>query len=323
MGTDDKGGMEDILAALRAAGEATRLRLLAVLSHGELNVTELMQILGQSQPRISRHLKLMTEAGLLERHKEGSWVIFRRHEEGAAAALAGAIAGLLDADDPIFAQDLERLRQVQRARAKKAADYFASVAGQWDRIRSLHVSESQVEEAMKEMAGRGPFRFFVDVGTGTGRMLELFAPRAEHAVGVDSSREMLTVARARLEAAGLTHAQVRAGDALALPIEDGRADFVCMHQVLHFLGDPAAALGEIARVMARGGRLLVADFAPHELEFLREEHAHRRLGIAHEAMARWLNRAGLELSAHRYLEPPESLRDHGLTVSLWLARKSS
>ncbi len=315
-----KGGMQEILTALRAAGEATRLRLLFILSHGEFNVTELTRILGQSQPRISRHLKLMSEAGLLERYKEGSWVLFRAHEEGPAGRLAREISRLLSAREPPLSDDLRKLRAILNERAERAMAYFASVAEEWDTIRSLHVSEAQVEEAMLEMAGPGPFRFLLDVGTGTGRVLELFAPRARHAVGVDSSREMLAVARARLEAAGLKQAQVRAADACALPLEDGLADFVTVHQVLHFLNDPAAAIAETARVMAAGGRLLVADFAPHDLEFLREEHAHRRLGVSRRDMERWLARAGLVLRRHRYLKPPDDGQAR-LTVSLWLAEK--
>ena len=313
--------MKEILGALRAAGEVTRLRLLAVLSQGEFNVTELTRILQQSQPRISRHLKLMTEAGLLERYKEGSWVVFRAHDEGVGGRLAQEIASLLPADDPVLAADRERLKAVLDERAERAAAYFASVAEEWDRIRSLHVSEERVEAAMRRLAGEGPFRFLLDVGTGTGRVLELLAPLAEHAVGIDSSREMLTVARARLQQAGLKHAQARIGDVYDLPVEDGQADFVTMHQVLHYLEEPAAALGEISRVMAPGGRLLVVDFAPHELEFLREEHAHRRLGISREAFDRWLQRAGLTLLSHEYLDPPAERKDHGLTVSLWLAEK--
>ncbi len=313
--------MKEILGALRAAGEATRLRLLAVLSQGEFNVTELTRILQQSQPRISRHLKLMTEAGLLERHKEGSWVVFRAHDEGVGGRLAQEIAGLLPSDDAVLAADRERLKAVLEERAERAAAYFASVAEEWDRIRSLHVSEERVEAAMRRLAGGGPFRFLLDVGTGTGRVLELMAPLAEHAVGIDSSREMLTVARARLQEAGLKHAQARIGDVYDLPLEDEQADFVTMHQVLHYLEEPAMALAEISRVMIPGGRFLVVDFAPHELEFLREEHAHRRLGISCESFDRWLQRAGLTLISHEYLDPPDDRKDHGLTVSLWLVEK--
>ncbi len=316
-----KGQMSDILAALRAAGEATRLRLLFILSQGEFNVTELMRILCQSQPRISRHLKLMTDAGLLERHKEGSWVVFRAHEEGAAGRLGRTILELLAGDDETLREDAARLAAVKAERAARAAAYFSSVAREWDTIRSLHVAEEQVEQAMLRLAGEGPWRFYADLGTGTGRILELFARHAEHAVGLDLSHEMLTIARARLDAAGLNHAQARRADIYDLPLPDAAADFVTLHQVLHYLDDPAAALSEAARILRPGGRLLIADFAPHDLEFLREEHAHRRLGISQAALSRWLTRAGLAPLRHETLPPPPEHGAHGLTVSLWLAER--
>lgn len=313
--------MEELLGGLRAVGEATRLRLLFILSHGEFNVSELTQVLGQSQPRVSRHLKLMSEAGLLDRHKEGSWVIFRLRDRGVGGELARAIAALLPKQDAVLARDRLRLSGVLESRRQAAMAYFSANAAQWDRIRSLHVAEEKVEAAMTRLLGREPRQFFLDLGTGTGRMLELFAPLAHQAIGVDQSREMLAVARAKLDAEGLARVQVRHGDMLALPYADRTADFITIHQVLHYLDDPGRALQEAARVLKPGGSLLVADFAPHELEFLREEHAHRRLGIPEDAMAGWLQRLGLRLVAHERLAPPEELSEQGLTVSLWLATR--
>ena len=316
--------MEGVLKALRAVAESTRLRLLHVLSRGEFNVSELTHILQQSQPRISRHLRLMTEAGLLERHKEGSWVLFRMREDGPAASLARTVTALLPQHDPVLAEDRARLEEVRRERAERAARYFAAAARDWDRIRSLHVSEERVEAAMRALAGEtGRFGFYVDLGTGTGRILELFAPLADQALGIDLSHEMLAIARARLDAAGLAHAQVRKADIYDIPLNDGVADFVTLHQVLHYLDDPAAALKEVARILKVNGRLLVVDFAPHELEFLREEHAHRRLGISDAALRRWLKQAGLSLIKTHMLPPPPERGDQGLTVSLWLASKQT
>ena len=315
--------MEDMLGALKAAAEITRLRLLFVLSHGEFNVTELTQILDQSQPRLSRHLKLLTEAGLLERYREGSWVIFRLREGGATGELARMIAARLDEADDDFAADLRRVRDILEQRRQRAEAYFAAVAEEWDRIRSLHVAEGEVEAVMRALAGDGPFALHVDIGTGTGRMLELFAPLAREAVGIDSSRAMLNVARGRLAKPEYAHVKLRLADAMALPLEDGVADFITMHQVLHYMDRPQTVLREAARVLQPGGRLLVADFAPHELEFLRQEHAHQRLGIKDEDMARWLQRAGLRLRERRQLLPPAALGEKGLTVSLWLAEKTT
>ena len=314
-------GLQDMLTALKAVAEATRLRLLFILSRGEFNVTELTHILEQSQPRLSRHLKLLTEAGLLERHREGSWVIFRLREDGPAGALARLIADRLDASDPTFAADLAKVNAILAQRRERAAAYFAAVAEEWDRIRSLHVAEDAVEAAMRDLVGKGPFRLMLDIGTGTGRMLELFAPLAEEAIGIDSSRAMLAVARGRLARPEFAHVKLRLAEATALPLADNVADLVTIHQVLHYLEHPGEAIREAARVLMPGGRLLMADFAPHELEFLREECAHRRLGISERDMRRWLYRADLRLVRRQLLEPPPSLGEHGITVSLWLAEK--
>ncbi len=311
--------MDEILAGLRAAGEVTRVRILFVLSHGEANVSELTQILGQSQPRVSRHLKLMAEAGLISRHKEGNWVLFRLREEDMGGALARAIVDLLPGGDPVLAGDLARLEDIRNRRAEAAAIYFRDNAARWEQLRSLHVREEDVEHAMVKLAGSQPIRLHVDLGTGTGAVLRRFASRAAQSIGIDSSRDMLAMARVNLESAGIRNAQVRHGEIYALPFPDGFSDFVTIHQVLHFLEDPARALLEAARILEPGGRLLIVDFAPHDVDELRTDHAHRRLGIAAEHMAQWLQRAGLMLTQHDVLPPPWRSHGTGLTVSLWLA----
>ena len=309
------------LGVLRAAGEATRLRILALLAGGELNVKDLTQILGQSQPRISRHLKLMAEAGLIRRFREGSWVFFRLADSGAEAALATAIVASLDQSDLTLARDHARAAAVQKARAEAAQAYFKAHASEWDNIRALHVAESQVEAAMDAALGQGPFGLLVDLGTGTGRILELFGARALRALGFDLNHAMLAYARMKLERAGLSHAQVRHGDLYNVPLPDGAADAVVLHQVLHFLDDPSAAIAEAARVLRPGGKLLVVDFAPHELEFLREQSAHRRLGFARDQLGRLFENAGLKLERFAELSPEPS--QGKLTVSLWLGLKAA
>jgi ubiquinone/menaquinone biosynthesis C-methylase UbiE/DNA-binding transcriptional ArsR family regulator len=307
------------LAALRAAGEATRLRILALLAGGELNVKDLTQILGQSQPRISRHLKLMADAGLIKRFREGSWVFFRLAESGAEATLAEAIVASLDSGDLTLARDRARASAVQKSRAEAAQAYFKAHAGEWDKIRALHVAEQDVETAIDQALGEGPFNLLVDLGTGTGRILELFGAGATRALGFDLNHAMLAYARMKLKRAGLSHAQVRHGDLYSVPLPDGAADAVVLHQVLHFLDDPAAAITEASRLLAPGGRLLIVDFAPHELEFLREQSAHRRLGFAKDQLGGLLEDAGLKLGRFRELRPEP---DGGkLTVSLWLGQK--
>jgi ubiquinone/menaquinone biosynthesis C-methylase UbiE len=303
--------------ALKAAGEETRLRIVALLAEAELTVSDLTDILRQSQPRISRHLRLLAEAGLVERFREGSWAFFRLGERGGAAALARDLVARLDPQDTTIARDRERLASVRAARAAAAQKYFARHAAEWDRIRKLHVADASVEEAIRAALADRPFRSLLDLGTGTGRMLELFGPDIERGLGLDMSLDMLALARARLDRAGLRHCSVRQGDIYNLPLTKDSFDVVIIHQVLHFLDDGARAIAEAARVLRPSGRLLVIDFAPHDLEFLRDEHAHRRLGFAPETVGGWLTAAGLDVAAQRTLAP-EKNSDGKIAVSLWL-----
>ncbi|MGE5514623.1 MAG: ArsR/SmtB family transcription factor [Bacteroidota bacterium] len=309
--------MEAVLTGLRAAAEPTRLRLLSLLSQGDLTVSELTHILGQSQPRVSRHLKLMCEAGLLDRFPEGAWVFYRVAARGAGAALAQALLDLLPGDDPVLALDQQRLEAVRAARATKAQDYFTENAERWDEIRGLHVDDREVERALVAAIAGRTVHDLVDMGTGTGRVLEVLAPHVERGIGVDLSREMLAVARANLERASLRHCMVRQGDITQLPLPAAAADMVTIHQVLHYAVDPAAVVAEAARVLQPGGLLVVVDFAPHQLEALRDEHAHRRLGFSDTEVAGWLRAAGLEPG------PVTRLPGQHLTVVLWTAIRAA
>ncbi len=308
-----------VLNALTAAGEATRLRLLALLAEAELTVSELVAILGQSQPRVSRHLKLLAEAGLVERHREGSWVFFLMSQSGPAAGFARDVVARLAPGDAHLLADRARLAEVRQTRADQAARYFAAHAANWDEVRAMHLPEERVEAAILEALGPGPFNALLDLGTGAGRILELLSPLAARAIGVDQSPQMLAVARARLERTGLRNAQLRQGDIYALPVEPDFYDVVVMHQVLHYLDDPQRAIREAARALRPGGRLVIVDFAPHEEESLRAAHAHRRLGFAAEEVAGYMTAAGLEVAARRDLAP-EAREGGKLTVSLWLGR---
>ncbi|MGE0407796.1 MAG: ArsR/SmtB family transcription factor [Amphiplicatus sp.] len=312
--------LDATLNVFRAIGEETRLRIMVLLARGELTVTEITQILGQSQPRVSRHLKILADAGLVERYREGSWMFYRAVESGAPknlAAIKDALDDLGRADDRLIARDGERFTQSRAARARAAAAYFEENAAEWDRVRQLHLPESDIESRMRALVGDKAVELFVDLGTGTGRMLEIFSDRYHQGVGFDLSREMLSVARANLDRAGVHNAQVRHGDLFALPLESGSADLVCLHQVLHFLAEPGAAVREAARLLKPGGRLLISDFAPHELEFLRDEHAHRRLGFADEEVRAWRRAAVLDLAASETLSPLASDKEK-LTVKIWV-----
>ena len=318
--------MDQLLAMLRAAADPTRLRLLMLLSEAELTVSEITEILGQSQPRVSRHLKLLCDAGLLDRIKEGAWVFYRGSDTTKAAALVRAFSELTGADaDPALRDDEKRLEQIRADRARQAAKYFAANAAQWEKIRALHVSETEVERAVISLLRRAPLHQVLDAGTGTGRMLELLAPHIRRGIGIDSSPEMLTIARDRLANAGIVNCQVRRGDVYRLPFPDGDArdgfDAVLFHQVLHFLDDPQTAIREANRVLRSGGRILIADFAPHDLEFLRRDYAHRRLGFSNNEVEGWLKAAGLKPTATESFAPPPGAE--ALSVVVWVGEQAA
>ncbi len=307
--------MEHLLTALRAVAEPTRLRLTVLCARGELTVSELTQILGQSQPRVSRHLKLLCEAGLLDRSREGSWVFYRLNQSGAAGTLARQLVGACDENDPTIALDLQRLSAIKQQRADLAVAYFRENAAQWHLIRSLYVDEREVEAALVDLIAVANPRDLLDIGTGTGRMLEILAPRAERALGIDQSREMLAVARVNLEQARLENGLVRLGDMYQLALPDASFDAAVIHQVLHYADRPAAVIAEAARILRPNGLLVLVDFAPHSLEYLREEHAHRRLGFADGQIFEWFGAAGLDPM------PPQRLPGDPLTLVIWPAHR--
>ena len=299
--------------------DPTRLRIVMLLRAMELSIGEIAQVLGQSQPRVSRHVKILIDAGLAERRKEGSWVFVSLGERPRVEPLFQLLDRWAeqDGENPWIAADAARLAAVRADRAAAAERYFASHAGEWDALRSLHVAETEVEAAIaRALAGR-PVGRLIDVGTGTGRMIELFGPDSEQALGIDRSPEMLRLARVKLAQAGLDRAELRQGDMYALPMSSGVAETVIIHQVLHYAQNPAAAVSEAARLLSPGGRLLIVDFAPHEREELRSRDAHVRLGFADEAILRYFEEAGLEGRVVEHLEGGE------LTVTIWLGEQPS
>ncbi len=311
--------LDDIVDILKAAAESSRLRILALLSRGDLTVTDFTDILGQSQPRVSRHLKLLMEAGLVARYQEGSWAFFRLSDDEAMREFVQAIVSRAETGEGQFARDGERLEAVKERRQARAKDYFDRNAAAWDELRTLHAPDRAVEEALQRILGRRGFQSMLDLGTGTGRLLELCAPLYRRGVGIDMSREMLAVARANLDRAGVTHAQVRQGDVYAPPVERDSFDLVTIHQVLHYLDEPGLAIREAARLLRPAGRLVVVDFAPHGLEFLREDHAHLRLGFSDQQMREWFAEAEVDMEAVEAIAPKAGSQA-GLTVKLWVGR---
>jgi len=304
--------MNSLLGALRAVAEPTRFRLLALCAEGEFTVSELVAVLGQSQPRVSRHLKLLVEAELLERFREGSWVFHRLTRDGRAGEVARKLVAMMPGEDTVIALDRQRLARVKNARAEKAATYFSKVARQWDELRALHADEREVEGVLRGMLSNGTVHDLLDVGTGTGRVLQVLGPQVDRAAGIDLSPEMLAVARANLETSKLTNCLLRKADMYNLPFAPESFDAVTIHQVLHFADCPEHVIAEAARVLRPDGRVVVVDFAPHDLEHLRTEHEHRRLGFDDAEVAEWFATARLET------EEVVHLPGDKLTTTVWL-----
>ena len=308
-------GPDYLLSALKAVGEPTRLRLVLLTAQAELTVTELTQILRQSQPRISRHLKLLCDAGLLERFREGTWVFYRAVNYGPVAELSAGILSFVSGAN-WFRSDLERLKKTKMLRAQVAEDYFEANASRWDEIRSLHVPELEVESELIEIISKFNFDKFLDIGTGTGRILEIISRHINQGWGVDLSREMLAIARSTLEKSEIKNCYLRLADMYSLPFADDSIDAVTFHQVLHFAVEPQEAIQEAARVLLPGGKMVIVDFLTHQLEYLRIKHAHVRLGVSDYEIKTWLTDSNLTINLEKIL--PEKQ----LTVKIWCAEKN-
>ncbi|MDZ4137411.1 MAG: metalloregulator ArsR/SmtB family transcription factor [Erythrobacter sp.] len=312
--------IEDIFKAL---GDPTRLRIARLLGTMELAVGELAQVLGQSQPRVSRHVGILCDAGLAERRREGSWVFLRQADaEGAAAPIieaAQALLAIAESAEPAFAElceaDRRKLAAIRAAREAAAGVYFARHASEWDDLRALHSPDAEVEQALADALADAPLGAVLDIGTGTGRMAELFAGQAERIVALDKNLEMLRVARAKLQHLPTAQIELVQGDFADLPHGDASFDTVLLHQVLHFATDPAPALAEAARVLRAGGRIAIVDFASHDHEELRTRHQHARLGFGNRQMTDLLRAAGFSAAA------PIALEGGELIVKIWIGKR--
>lgn len=314
-----------IEAVLSALADPTRLRIMRLLEHLELAVGEIAHVLGQSQPRVSRHVAILCDGGLVERRREGSWVFLRMAiAAGSARPMAAAAARFLAAaeeEDEEFgarcAEDRRHLAAIRAAREKGAADYFASHAAEWDRLRALLSPAEKVEAALLKALGKQSLGRLLDIGTGTGRVAELLADRTEHIVALDRSPEMLRLARARLQHLPPERWELVQADFGALPFGPGSFDTIVLHQVLHYAQEPAYPLREAVRVCRQGGRIVIVDLAAHGREELRKHHAHVRLGFTDEQMVAYFSESGFSPSS------PVALPGNGLTTKIWIMSRAA
>ncbi|MBV7266091.1 ArsR/SmtB family transcription factor [Erythrobacter ani] len=307
----------------KALADPTRLRIAQLLGTMELAVGELAQVLGQSQPRVSRHVGILCDAGLAERRREGSWVFLRSTSgSGSSDAIVAAVERLLataERENAEFAElceaDRQKLAAIRNSREESAEGYFARHASDWDDLRALHSSDAQVEKKLAEALGDAPLGAVLDIGTGTGRMAEFFADKAEHVVALDKNLEMLRVARAKLQHLPTAQIELVQGDFSDLPFPAASFDTVLLHQVLHFAQDPALPLSEAARVTRAGGRIAIVDFASHDREELRTRHQHSRLGFSDSQMRDLLRSSGFSA------REPVALEGGELIVKIWLGTR--
>jgi len=302
------------LEALRAIAEHTRLRILLLCAHGELTVGDLTQILDQSQPRVSRHLKLMHEAGVLERHQEGQSVWFRAVTQGPLAHIVRETVDQIDPADPVHANDLERLKTVTLTWQVQAQSYFRKHFADWDKLRRTLINEDEVDAALKKSFMASDAETLLDIGTGTGHVLRLLGRDIENGVGIDTSRDMLLAARAAMHHEGLPHCHVRQADMRKLPFEDGSFDALSLHLVLHYAESPSDVIKECGRVASPGGTIYIVDFTAHERREFTRLHGHRWPGFSNEEMRGWLNEAGFDTIE------TSTVSNGDPDVQLWVAR---
>lgn len=310
--------MEQLIQAMKAAGEPTRMRILLLLHRSELTVTEICRILSQSQPRVSRHLKLLCDAGLLVRQAEGTSAYYRHARSTFARQFLSAMRPLADPEARVVARDQQQLAMIRAERAELAARSYERIALEDELLADDRVPEDDVEAAMLDLVGDRPIGRLLDVGTGTGRVLELFASRVEGGLGIELSREMLNLARTQLDAKNLDHCSVRHGNAYNLDVDVASMSLAVLHHVLHFLDEPSRAIEQAAGTIEAKGRLLIVDFGPHHLDALRTDHGHRRLGFTDDEVSTWCQAAGLTNVTVTHLDLPDS-DPPVLTVTIWVA----
>lgn len=301
----------EITKYCKALSDETRARLVNVLLEYELNVGEIVQVMEMGQSRISRHLKILSESGLVDVRRDGLWAFYRASEEGPGRLFLDGMHALL-AEEADLKRDTNRAEKVIRERTAATRQFFDDIAPEWDRMTAEVLGELDLG---REIQSRLPkCSCAADIGCGPGDMLEIMSRSSKTVIGVDNSPKMLELAEERFsEDARMS---LRIGEMTHLPLRDWEADCTVMSLVLHHLARPLDAIKEAGRVLKIGGRLIIAEFDQHENELMRSEYGDRRLGIPREKMTGWLKQARFTVNA--VTEFPVNM---GLVVVLYEAEK--
>jgi ArsR family transcriptional regulator len=301
----------EIIKYCKALSDETRVRLVNVLLEYELNVGEIVQVMAMGQSRISRHLKILSESGLVAVRREGLWAFYRVSEEGPGRAFLNGVRELM-AGEPELKRDRNRAEKVILERTAATRQFFDDIAPEWDRMTAEVLGDLDLA---REIQARLPeCDCAADIGCGTGDMLEILSRSSRSVIGVDNSPKMLELAEERFSGDG--HMSLRIGEMTHLPLRDWEADCTVMSLVLHHLAMPLDAIREAGRVLKIGGRLIIAEFDQHDNELMRSEYGDRRLGIPRESMCGWLEEARFDVRS-----VTEFTVNMGLVVVLYEAEK--
>jgi len=303
--------LDRLVQVLKSIADESRIRLLILCAQGEFTVSELVQVLGQSQPRVSRHLRILCDAGILKRTRQGSWVFYRSVKGGPESEFVPLLKSFITESEPVLKLDRKRLEHLKKERSRVAAQFFQKTASEWDNIRTHYVEDIQVESALQQCVSDVKPNSLLDIGTGTGRILKVLGPYVQDAEGIDFSHEMLNLARINLDHPSLEHCRVRHGDMYRLPYQEHSFNFITIHHVLHFANQPLEVLKEAGRVLKNKGQIAIVDFYSHEREEFRTKYHHHRLGFSDDEIKNWLDQIGLSM------QPPIRIDGDPMEVVIW------
>jgi ubiquinone/menaquinone biosynthesis C-methylase UbiE/DNA-binding transcriptional ArsR family regulator len=303
----------EIIKRLKAISDQTRLRLFFILQRYELNVNEIVSIIGMVQSGISRHLKILMESGLLSSRRDGSFIYYFTDQNGKNRALMDLVSSEL-CHQEICKEDMRKAEDIIKIRKSKTKKFFQNVAGKWDVLKKEVLGDFDLTLAIKDRKDMGAT--IADIGCGTGELIENIQGVGETLIGIDSSPEMLEQARKRLS--GYKNTNLRLGELEHLPMKNFETNTVILSMVLNYIPGPAKAIQEISRVMASGGLFIISDFEKHNRESIKELIGDSWQGFKKEEVESWLIESNFTLETIQNFSA-----NYGLTINVFIARKNN